>query len=37
MPKYDCEVKNAKGEILKTQLTADSLQKLSAALSDKGF
>ncbi len=37
MPKYDCEVKNAKGEILKTTLEAESLQKLAGLLSDKGF
>lgn len=37
MPKYDCEVKNSKGEILKTQIEAESIQKLASLLSDKGF
>jgi len=37
MPKYDCEVKNAKGEVLKTQIEAESMQKLAGLLSEKGF
>lgn len=37
MPKYDCEVKNSKGEILKTSIEAESIQKLASILSDKGF
>jgi len=37
MPKFDCEVKNAKGEILKTQIEAESMMKLASMLSDKGF
>ena len=37
MAKYDCEVKDAKGDILKTQLEAPNMQELAARLSDKGF
>lgn len=37
MPKYDCEIKNAKGEIIKTQLEAENLQKLATMLSERGF
>ena len=37
MAKYECEVKDAKGEILKTQLEAPNLQELASRLSDKGF
>ncbi|RCK81527.1 MAG: Type IV fimbrial assembly protein PilC [Candidatus Ozemobacter sibiricus] len=37
MPKYDCEVKNSKGEILKTTIEAESIQKLASLLSEKGF
>jgi type IV pilus assembly protein PilC len=37
MPKYDCEIKNAKGEILKTTLEAENMQKLATMLSEKGF
>lgn len=37
MAKYECEVKDAKGDILKTQLEAPNLQELSNRLSDKGF
>lgn len=37
MPKFDCEVKNSKGEILKTQIEASNMQALSTMLSDKGF
>ncbi len=37
MPRYECQVRNAKGDILKTQLEADNLQKLSGLLADKGF
>ena len=37
MAKYDCEVKDAKGDILKTQLEAPNLQELTNRLSDKGF
>lgn len=37
MPKFDCEVKNAKGEVLKTQIEAESMAKLASMLSDKGF
>jgi type IV pilus assembly protein PilC len=37
MPKYECEVKDSKGEILKTQLEAPNMQELSNRLSDKGF
>lgn len=37
MAKYDCEVKDSKGEILKTQLEAPNMQELAARLSDKGF
>ncbi len=37
MPKYDCEVKDSKGDILKTQLEAPNLQELTNRLSDKGF
>ena len=37
MPKYDCQVKNAKGEVMKTQLEAENMQKLAMMLSDKGF
>ncbi len=37
MPKYDCEVKDSKGEILKTQLEAPNMQELANRLSDKGY
>ena len=37
MAKYECEVKDAKGEILKTQLEAPNMQELATRLSDKGF
>ena len=37
MAKFDCEVKDSKGKMSKVQLEADSLQKLSALLSDKGY
>lgn len=37
MPKYDCEVKDSKGDILKTQLEAPNLQELTNRLTDKGF
>ena len=37
MPKYDCEVKDSKGDILKTQLDAPNLQELTNRLTDKGF
>ena len=35
--KIDCEVKDSKGDILKTQLEAPNLQELTNRLSDKGF
>lgn len=37
MPKYDCEVKDSKGDIIKTSLEAPNLQELANRLSDKGF
>ena len=37
MAKYECEVKDSKGEILKTQLEAPNMQELATRLSDKGF
>jgi type IV pilus assembly protein PilC len=37
MTKFDCEIKNAKGEVLKTQIEAENMQALSNLLSDKGF
>ncbi len=37
MPKYECEVKDAKGEIIKTTLEAPNLQELANRLSDKGY
>lgn len=37
MPKFDCEVKNAKGEVLKTQIEAESMAKLASMLSEKSF
>lgn len=37
MPKYDCEVKDSKGEIIKTTLEAPNLQELANRLSDKGY
>lgn len=37
MPKYDCEVKDAKGDIIKTTLEAPNLQELANRLSDKGY
>ncbi|HNV69920.1 MAG TPA: type II secretion system F family protein [Candidatus Ozemobacteraceae bacterium] len=37
MAKFDCEVKDSKGKVSKVQLEAESLQKLSALLSDKGY
>ncbi len=37
MAKYDCEVKDAKGDILKTQLEAPNMQELATRLADKGF
>ncbi len=37
MAKYECEVKDSKGEILKTHLEAPNMQELATRLSDKGF
>lgn len=37
MPKYECEVKDSKGEIIKTNLEAPNLQELANRLSDKGY
>lgn len=37
MPKYDCQIKNAKGEIIKTQIEAENMQKLASLLSERGF
>ena len=37
MPKFDCEIKNAKGEILKTQIEAVNLKTLSNMLTERGF
>jgi len=37
MPKYECEVKDAKGDIIKTTLEAPNLQELANRLSDKGY
>jgi type II secretory pathway component PulF len=37
MPKYDCEVKDSKGDIIKTTLEAPNLQELANRLSDKGY
>jgi type IV pilus assembly protein PilC len=37
MPKYDCEVKDSKGEIIKTTLEAPNMQELANRLSDKGY
>ncbi len=37
MPKYECEVKDAKGEIIKTTLEAPNMQELANRLSDKGY
>lgn len=37
MPKYECEVKDSKGDIIKTNLEAPNLQELANRLSDKGY
>ncbi|GAB4275416.1 MAG: type II secretion system F family protein [Candidatus Rifleibacteriota bacterium] len=37
MPKYECEVKDSKGEIIKTNLEAPNMQELANRLSDKGY
>jgi len=37
MPKYECEVKDSKGEIIKTTLEAPNMQELANRLSDKGY
>lgn len=37
MPKYECEVKDSKGDIIKTTLEAPNLQELANRLSDKGY
>ncbi|MBF0499886.1 MAG: type II secretion system F family protein [Candidatus Riflebacteria bacterium] len=37
MAKYECQVKNDKGELLKTTIEASNMQALTAMLSDKGF
>jgi type IV pilus assembly protein PilC len=37
MPKYDCEVKDSKGDIIKTTLEAPNMQELANRLSDKGY
>ncbi len=37
MPKFDCEAKNGKGEVLKTQIEAESMGKLASMFSDKGI
>lgn len=37
MPKYACEVKNAKGEINKIELEASSMQALASLISDRGY
>lgn len=37
MPRFECQVKNAKGELIKTQLEAQDMAKLASLLSDKGF
>ncbi|MBF0543133.1 MAG: type II secretion system F family protein [Candidatus Riflebacteria bacterium] len=37
MPKYDCQIKNAKGEIIKTQVDATDMGQLATMLSEKGL
>ncbi len=37
MAKYECEVKDGSGEILKTTLEAPNMVELGNRLSDKGF
>ncbi|PKL42787.1 MAG: hypothetical protein CVV41_12205 [Candidatus Riflebacteria bacterium HGW-Riflebacteria-1] len=37
MPKYECEVKDSKGDIIKTTLEAPNMQELANRLSDKGY
>lgn len=37
MPKYECEVKDGKGDIIKTTLEAPNMQELANRLSDKGY
>lgn len=37
MANYDCEVRDASGEIIKTKLEAPNMQELSNRLSDRGY
>lgn len=37
MAKYECEVKDSKGEVIKTTLEAPNMQELSNRLQDKGY
>lgn len=37
MAKYECEVKDSKGEVIKTTLEAPNMQELANRLSDKGY
>ena len=37
MAKYECEVKDSKGEVIKTQLEAPNMQELANRLQDKGY
>jgi type IV pilus assembly protein PilC len=37
MPNYECEVKDSKGEVIKTNLEAPNMQELANRLSDKGY
>jgi type II secretory pathway component PulF len=37
MPNYECEVKDSKGDIIKTNLEAPNMQELANRLSDKGY
>ncbi|MFZ2957884.1 MAG: type II secretion system F family protein [Candidatus Ozemobacteraceae bacterium] len=37
MAKFECEVRNAKGEVIKTTIEASNMQALQSMLSDKGF
>ncbi|MBF0410415.1 MAG: Flp pilus assembly complex ATPase component TadA [Candidatus Riflebacteria bacterium] len=37
MQKFDCEIKNSNGEIVKTSIVTDDFRQLSNLLSEKGF
>ncbi|MFZ2956429.1 MAG: ATPase, T2SS/T4P/T4SS family [Candidatus Ozemobacteraceae bacterium] len=37
MPKYDCEIRNSRGELIKTVIEAENMQRLACRLAEKKF